>query len=247
MFRFVGLVAENDGISFFEKVGRKFAERGIKGTLTYSAMRTIDVFQELYFDARHNVDTSGVTLPAAGQGEGYKGSLPGLVRASLRKLRIRYEDFTFIDFGSGKGRTLLIASEFPFRRVMGVEYCEDLHRVAARNIECYRGPRRCADMQAVCGDAREFPFPDGPLAIYLFNPFQEPVLRVLLENLRASLERMPRPVFLVYVRPLWAGALENAGFLERVAAHDSPLIANYNFAIYRSTISRTVAGPPQPA
>lgn len=233
------IVASGDGHSFFHKIRRKFGERGLAGTLHYSAMRLVDVCQEALFDLRHNVDTAGVTLPAASGGEGYKGSLPNLVRASLERLPVRYEDFTFIDFGSGKGRTLLVAARFPFRGIIGVEFCEELNRIAQENIKRYRGRRRCSDARSVCADAREFPIPDGPLVVYLFNPFREPVLRAVVENLRGSLLRNPRPLLLVYLRPLWAGALEESGFLEKIGHHRSAFIENYDFLIYRSTIEYT--------
>src|SRR5947208_15284999 len=39
-------------------------------------------------------------------------------------------DFTFIDLGSGKGRTLLMASDYPFRRILGVELLAGLDQLA---------------------------------------------------------------------------------------------------------------------
>ncbi len=39
----------------------------------------------------------------------------------MAALPIEFNQFTFIDLGSGKGRTLLMASDFPFRKILGVE------------------------------------------------------------------------------------------------------------------------------
>jgi tRNA G46 methylase TrmB len=33
-----------------------------------------------------------------------------------------YSQYTFIDVGSGKGRVLFVAAEYPFRKVIGVEF-----------------------------------------------------------------------------------------------------------------------------
>ena len=41
-----------------------------------------------------------------------------------------FHEFVFIDLGSGKGRTLLMASDYPFRRIVGVELLPALHRAA---------------------------------------------------------------------------------------------------------------------
>ncbi len=67
-------------------------------------------------------------------------------------------------------------------------------------------------------DAREFDFPAGPLVVYLFNPFPEPVLAQVLEKLRAiSAEQIPRPVFVAYRYPEFESLLEKAGWLEKIA------------------------------
>ena len=62
----------------------------------------------------------------------YQPTSPKIATAILSRLELDYPQYTFIDFGSGKGRVLLIASGFPFKAVIGVEFAEELHRVASR-------------------------------------------------------------------------------------------------------------------
>src|ERR1700685_4417530 len=65
--------------------------------------------------------------------------------------------FTFIALGSGKGRTLLMASDYPFRRIVGVELLPMLHRAATENLGKYRsGPQKCFAIEAICPDALVF-------------------------------------------------------------------------------------------
>jgi len=45
----------------------------------------------------------------------------------LEKLSINHSEFTFIDFGSGKGRVLFLASEYPYKKIIGVELARMLH------------------------------------------------------------------------------------------------------------------------
>src|SRR3984893_15884987 len=72
-------------------------------------------------------------------------------------------DFTFVDLGSGKGRTLLMASDYPFRRIVGVELIPVLHQGAQENLAKYRGEsQKCFALESICGDATEFPFPNEP-------------------------------------------------------------------------------------
>src|SRR5580700_6255635 len=51
---------------------------------------------------------------------------------------LNFRDFTFIDLGSGKGRTLLMASDYPFHRIVGVELLPSLHEIAQENLRQYK-------------------------------------------------------------------------------------------------------------
>jgi hypothetical protein len=129
----------------------------------------------------------------------YKASRPEEVRAALSALAVRHQDFTFVDFGSGKGLTLLVASMYPFRRVIGVEFAADLHRIAQANIAKFHAEgRRCFDVQSVHADAADWPVPSEPLVCYFYEPFEAPVLGKTLANLNESWRRTPRPMLLLY-------------------------------------------------
>ncbi len=92
----------------------------------------------------------------------------------------------------------------------------ELHRAAEENIRAYRSAtQRCALIEAVCADARDFEFPAEPLVLYLFNPLPERALAEVLERLEKSLADTPRPVWVVYHNPLLENVLAATGFLER--------------------------------
>ncbi len=126
--------------------------------------------------------------------------------AALRDLPIsNYSQYTFIDVGSGKGRVLFVAAEYPFRRVIGVEFATDLHEQAVANIKKYRHlGQRCVDIESVPADAAEFEFPNENLVLHLFNPFGPEVMKRMLANLQMSIERHPRHVIVVMLWPEWS-------------------------------------------
>src|ERR1051326_1040879 len=112
------------------------------------------------------------------------------------------ENFTFVDLGSGKGRVLLMAAPYGFKKIIGVEYMPEWHRVAEENIRKFVAQNKIdAIIQNFCMDARDFEFPAGPLVVYLFNPFPEPILAAVLERLRDSLTKNPRPLVVAYRYP----------------------------------------------
>jgi SAM-dependent methyltransferase len=221
-------------LEYAGKVKHRANELGYAGVFRYSIMRVIDLVNDYVFDLRHGVHTTGATMPLVEGGEGYKASLPKLLTESLARLPIEYEDYTYLDLGSGKGRGLLLAAAFPFRAVIGVELVPELHAIAEANIRKYRGVRRCALVRSAWADAREFAIPDGPLVAYLYHPFTKPVLEQVLERLRASLEREPRTLYVIYLRPLHAETLERCAFLKAVYHRRSMLIEHFDYIIYKN-------------
>jgi SAM-dependent methyltransferase len=167
--------------------------------------------EEWWFDTTRHVRTAGdVALPDAAKmvgeirdSEMYVPVRVANAHAALRDLPCGdLSEYTFIDVGSGKGRMLFVAAEHPFRRVMGVEFSDDLHEQALANIGTYKyGRQRCREIASVHADAAAFEFPDEKLVIYMFNPFGPEVMRAMLANLERSLKRSPRHVVVVMLWP----------------------------------------------
>jgi SAM-dependent methyltransferase len=123
----------------------------------------------------------------------------------------------FLDLGCGKGKPLLVAATYPFRRVIGVDISPACIAVARRNLACY-GPERIdpARVELRVGDAEDVELPEEPLVLYLYNPFPGAVLERVVARLEASLRARPRPVALVYVNPHALAAVTRSGLWERV-------------------------------
>jgi len=160
----------------------------------------------------------------------YQPSEPGLFREMLETWREKtlcdFAQYTFLDLGSGKGRTLLMASDFPFRRIVGVELLPSLQKIAEENISTYKSTsQQCFRLESVCADATQFPFPEGPLLIYLFHPFPEAGLRRTLANLRESLQQSPRPVYVLYHNPLLEQVVADYGLRKITGTHQYAIFA----------------------
>jgi hypothetical protein len=188
-------------------------------------------YGDMEYDWEHRVNTTSGTVGWRERLLGafhspYQPTDPALFREMMATLPIRFEEFTFIDLGSGKGRTLLLASEYPFARIRGVEILPELHRAAEENIRAYNSPtQRCAQIESLHGDAREFAFPAESLLLYLFNPLPEAGLRQMLANLERSLRQNPRPVYVLYHNPLLEDVLAQSTVLKRMGG-------THQFSIY---------------
>jgi hypothetical protein len=163
----------------------------------------------LEFDRTYGVDTAGesplteVGVPPekVGRGNGlYRGIWPGIFQEALRESRLPFEQFTFVDYGSGKGKALMLASAYPFRRIVGVEFAPRLHEVAVRNLVAFRSPeQRCFAFESVCADALEWAPPAEPLLCFFFNPFDNPTMERVVSRVAQSWLHAPRDIYLLYV------------------------------------------------
>jgi Histone methylation protein DOT1 len=169
------------------------------------------------FDWQHGVRTCGKSnladLTIVGNNVGhavhYHPSDPKFPFEVFSSLKIDHPSYTFVDFGSGKGRVLLLASEFPFSEILGVEFAAELHEIACENIRRYRSKtQKCKNVQSLNLDAAEFELPLTPLVLYLFNPFRPAVLSLVLQRLQRSLNSHPRDVILIYMSPFHSGLVE---------------------------------------
>jgi Methyltransferase domain len=141
-------------------------------------------------------------------GHAYTATPNLLVETLLSNLPADLTAFSFVDFGSGKGRVLLAASHHPFRQVVGVEFSPELHQIAQDNIRRYISlTRRCQDVRSVCADAAAYELPHGDCVLFFNNPFAEPVFDQVLDNVRAAYERSRPKLYVLYHQ--LAGELED--------------------------------------
>jgi SAM-dependent methyltransferase len=184
------------------------------------------------FDERFGVETSGLLYAEdllSGKAadlfnNGYFGVAPSALRQVIERLALDLRAFTLVDIGSGKGRALLIASEYPFKAIIGVELSPALHAIAAANIKAYRNPaQQCHTLCSLEIDATKFEFPPGPLIVYLWNPFAKAVLARVLANLESSLAHAPRDIYILYIQPDLDEVLEASGCWRKLWREEFPL------------------------
>ena len=179
-------------------------------------------YGDVEYDWDYRVDTTSATVGWRDRLIGvfhspYQPTDPALFHEMLNNLRINFREFTFIDLGSGKGRVLLMAADYPFRRIIGQELLPELNRIAQANLRHYRGStQKCFNLEARCGDARKFEFPAEPTVLYLFNPLPRSGFIRMLGNLEHSLGTTPRVLYVLYHNPLLESELSNCRFLRKI-------------------------------
>lgn len=192
---------------------------------------------EREFDRRHGVETEYVIPPddldvstRAKFRRGYQATPVSALHTILNTLQIAYDDFLFVDLGSGMGKALLMASQLPFKKIIGVECSSELHRLAQHNVRNFRSEnQRCRNIELVCRDAVEYPLPAQNTVFYLFNPFEQPIMENVLENIRRSLQDHPHKILIAYYNAKY-DLTQMAPFLEKVLTGE----AGFAFEIYQN-------------
>jgi len=235
----------DDSISAW--IGDTVRHLGVLGAMRYYLTASVEFLRDLTpqrrrsrygdidYDFEHGVDTTWATVSLRTRfrelvsSARYQPSQPELFHEILRALPVPLDGFTFIDLGSGKGRTLLMASNYPFRRIIGVELLDELSDIARHNIAQYRSEQQKGfNVESFAGNARNFEFPNEPIVLYLFNPFPDYVLRIVLENLRVSFMTTPREIYVIYHNLAHEDMFRSQTWLRE-------LHRTHQFAIYRAS------------
>ena len=172
------------------------------------------------FDKAFNIDTLrevplwrlDVPSENASYGSKYQTTSPDVFLEAIGMVPTSARNFTFIDLGCGKGRTLILAAKQSFEKVMGVEFSPELAAIARQNIQ-----QVGVAAEIVEGDASEFRFPEGNLLIYMYNPFGKSVMRAVIANLLDWRTRHGSQAFLVYINPVCQAEIESFDALQSVA------------------------------
>lgn len=211
----------------------------------------ISVLEDVVFDFRYGLNTASI-VPVSQLDIGdedkahavrYKPTRVRYFKTLMKALPLS-RDHVFVDVGCGKGRVLLLAARYGFRRSIGLELSPSLCEVAEANLANFR--QRYDDLGEVeihCANVLEHQFSDNETVFFLFWPFDREVTVDFLKILRASLTRNPREVWLIINEFQFPELLEDDPEFQFVKQVD---YGASEFRIYRALVEKsqtTVTGP----
>ncbi len=155
------------------------------------------------------------------------GATPWLTRETLDRIPVDFRDYSFIDFGSGKGAVLFQASDYPFKQIFGIEYAPELHEAALRNLRSFRSKtKQCRNITSVYADAGSYELSEGPWVLFFDIPFGVPIWQRVVENI----QRAPRgegTSYLIFMNYGWlpdaAEYVQGLPFLKLIHRGDTVL------------------------
>ncbi len=154
---------------------------------------------ERVMDKLIGIDTLGYSRPPELESAEFHEYDPVPYRSARRLLEsadVGPSD-VFIEYGCGKGRIVVLATDYAYRKIVGIEISPELCHDAERNLAAK--PRRCSAVEILCANATTYEVPDDATVLFFGNPFSGEIMRQVLAKVRASYLRRPRKItFLVY-------------------------------------------------
>jgi SAM-dependent methyltransferase len=197
----------------------------------------VNVLADLSFDWKHGTDTMKWVdvdfFETASQNKSravrYQATKVRPLAKLLSKLRLPTTG-SFLDLGCGKGRVLLIASQLGYRRVVGVEFCSHLCRQARQNVDRFRTQHPdCSPIDVIESDVALYRFAGDESVLFMYNPFDQVVVKQTMDNVRTSVRMMPRDIWLIYNTPLQHETIQQQGDFGRCQRYE---IGGTTFHVY---------------
>ena len=195
----------------FNSVKRRGLVRTIKVALS--------VIIDLAFDLRYRTDTMRWvemnTLAFESKHKGnavrYTATKSRPLQRLISKLNLP-KDGVFVDLGAGKGRVLLLAAQFGFEKVVGVEFSRELCVIARENVRTFAKKKQItARIDVVESDVASFCIQPEHNIFFMYNPFDNVVMVRLLANIGTSLTQFPRKIYLIYNTPIHDESVSKSG------------------------------------
>jgi 16S rRNA G966 N2-methylase RsmD len=222
-------------MNIFRSFSESIKDRGVTGTFLVTFLYFLDFF----FDLKYGTDTfSWVELndlkiesQNISRGERYQPTHTLPLRKLFNHLQIPTGK-TLVDLGSGKCKVLLVAAEYGFKNVRGVEFSKELCEIAEQNFKAFSKKHpKITRFEVIHADVGEYQYRDDEDVFYLFNPFDDVVLLKVMKNISASLKRRNRKILIIYFNALHKNIIENSQFFAKLGEYKN---LGQEFLIYTS-------------
>jgi SAM-dependent methyltransferase len=210
-----------------------FKKKGLNRTI----QSVLNAIADWPYDSKYRIKTKGlvrlddleITSDNKTRNTGFRPTRARPLKKLLNSLDFP-RNSVFVDLGCGKGRALVIAAEYGFKRVVGVEFSSVLCKEAKRNISTYlKNQGVDVDIEIIESDVCDYEIKDDENIFYLFDPFDDVVLNRVLKNLDLSIEKKKRKIWLIYNNPNFRTVIEKQGNFKKSREF---IFGNTEFVVY---------------
>lgn len=136
-----------------------------------------------------------------------------LIEEALKQIPAENKN-QFFDIGCGKGRAMCVAAHAGFRKISGVDFSKEFCNAATDNLIATKETFPAMNYSVIESDAAITPIPTDVDCIFLFNPFDEEIMKKVMQHINDSIRKEPRKINVIYANPLCKNLFLNNGFTE---------------------------------
>lgn len=165
-------------------------KRGVKSVF--------EEFKENFlFDLIYNVETQLREGKSDNLNHHYSPIYSTALRDCLSSIDNKHK-MHFVDYGCGKGKGLLIASQFNFKKITGIDINKNLLNICKRNIKNFRKNNyKPQKIKLINSDALKYKINDENV-FFFFNPFSNIILDKVLKNILNSTQKK---IYVIFAGP----------------------------------------------
>ena len=119
---------------------------------------------------------------------------------------------SLLDIGCGKGRAMCVAASYGFQKVIGIDFAKEMIDAAEKNLALTKRIYPSLEYQLTWADISSLEIGKDVQTIFLFNPFDEILLKSVVQKIDASLKIHPRKLYVLYASPRHEDVFFAAGY-----------------------------------
>ena len=164
------------------------------------------IVYESIFDFLYKVNTKGyitldklTTVGNTSNSIQYQASNYFLLLKFFKKYGSFIENKTIVDFGSGKGRVLILAMQYKAKKCIGIEFAKELIDISKNNLKLYKKRIHSkTEYEFILDDVRNYKLSNEDI-LFFYNPFDD----IILEQIFDEISKLEKEMTIVYVNPVY--------------------------------------------
>jgi SAM-dependent methyltransferase len=107
----------------------------------------------------------------------------------------------FLDIGCGKGRALCVAAAYGFTKLYGIDFAKQLIAESEKNLALTKNRYPPLQYDLSWSDISTLEINKDVSTVFLFNPFDEVLMKKIIQKINISLQQYPRDLYVLYCSP----------------------------------------------
>ena len=160
-------------------------------------------------EKKYGIATSSIKKSNSDEFFHYQGAGYLVLYRIFEEIAPQTKSFNFVDIGCGKGRPVFVAESFGYNDLTGIDLDKELIEAANENLKTYLLKRKESVIKFIHANALEHNYRNTPTVYFLFNPFNEEVLKKVLAKIISATTSQ---TWLVYMNPKYKDAFTQDKF-----------------------------------